>query len=144
MLKHGDRLVATARNVDSLAFLAGLQSEESQLLTVKLDVTNASEVEEAFEQAIKRFGRVDVVVNNAGFGVFGEFESLTEDNIKQQLDVNLHGVFRVSRAAVKVFREVNVPSGGRLLQISSVGGFQGFPLCSIYNARCHHLLPHTL
>ncbi len=135
VLQHGDRLVATARNVDSLASLQSFAKEEKQLLALKLDVTKNSEVEEAFQQAIQHFGRVDVVVNNAGFGVFGEFESLSEENIRQQLEVNLHGVFKVSRAAVRVFREVNKPLGGRLIQISSAAGFQGIPAASIYNTR---------
>ncbi len=118
--------------MDSLRSFA---SEEKQLLIVKLDVTKSSDVEAAFQQAIHHFGHVDVVINNAGFGVFGEFESLSEENINQQLDVNFHGVLKVSRAAVRVFREVNKPLGGRLIQISSAAGFQGFPAASIYNAR---------
>ncbi len=135
VLKHGDRLVATARNVDTLTALNTIATSSSQLLITKLDVTKNSDVQEAFQQAIHHFGRVDVVVNNAGYGTFGEFESLTEDIINHQLDVNLYGVLRVSKEAVRVFREVNVPVGGRLLQITSVGGFQGFPGGSIYTAR---------
>ncbi len=135
MLKHGDRLVATARNVDTLTALNSIATSPSQLLIVKLDVTKNSDVQAAFQQAIHHFGRVDVVVNNAGYAAFGEFESLTEDVINHQLDVNFHGVLRVSKEAVRVFREVNVPVGGRLLQISSVVGFQGFAVGSIYTAR---------
>ncbi len=111
------------------------QGQSSQLVIAKLDVTKSSDIDEAFQQAINHFGRVDVVVNNAGIGVIGEFESLSEENIKLQLEVNFHGVLRVSREAIKVFRKINKPCGGRLLQISSVGGFQAFPICSAYNAR---------
>jgi NAD(P)-dependent dehydrogenase (short-subunit alcohol dehydrogenase family) len=140
VLKQGDRLVATARNVSALADLASLATGGDQLITVKLDVTKQEDVDEAFAQAVEHFGRVDFVVNNAGYGLMGEFESISDEQIRAQLDVNLWGVLRVSRAAVKVFREVNnksVPkSGGHLIQISSVGGFTTAPCLSIYQARC--------
>lgn len=138
MLKSGERLVATARNVGALEGLAQLATKESdqqpQLLTVRLDVSDQAQVDDAFAQAVARFGRVDVVVNNAGYGLHGELESLSDDDIRALLDVNLWGVIRVTRAAVRVFREVNrAPVGGRLLQISSVGGFTVLPTLSIYH-----------
>lgn len=137
MLNHGDRLVATARDVSTLQTLAELVKGdvEKTLLTVRLDVTKADEVEEAFKKAIDHFGRIDVVINNAGFGLAGEFESVSDELARKQLDVNLWGVIRVSRAALRVFREVNQPSGGRLLQISSVGGFVAFPGFPYYHTR---------
>jgi NAD(P)-dependent dehydrogenase (short-subunit alcohol dehydrogenase family) len=135
VLKSGDSLVATARNVSTLTHLSQLSGHE-QLLTLKLDVTKQADVDDAFAQAIKHFGRIDVVVNNAGYGLMGELESLDEEQIRSQLDVNLWGVMRVSRAALKVFREVNEPKvGGRLLQISSIGGFRVYPCMGLYHAR---------
>jgi NAD(P)-dependent dehydrogenase (short-subunit alcohol dehydrogenase family) len=134
VLTAGERLVATARNVSALDGLTEL-ADADRLLTVPLDVTDQTQVDAAFAQAVARFGRVDVVVNNAGYGLHGEFESLTDDQIRAQLDVNLWGVMRVTRAALRVFREVNQqPVGGRLLQISSIGGFRAGPSLSIYHA----------
>lgn len=134
VLAAGERLVATARNVSALDGLAEL-ADTDRLLAVQLDVTDQAQVDAAFAQAVARFGRVDVVVNNAGYGLQGEFESLTDDQIRAQLDVNLWGVMRVTRAALRVFREVNPqPIGGRLLQISSIGGFRAGPSLSIYHA----------
>ena len=154
MLQQGDRLVATARNVSTLAHLTGLAAHgDDQLLITKLDVTKQEDVDEAFAKAVKQFGRVDVVVNNAGYGLFGELESLSDEQIQSQLDVNLWGVLRVTRAALKVFRENQQPIGGRLIQISSVGGFHAVPCLSVYNARYtqisrfrfrHSFLPSSL
>jgi NAD(P)-dependent dehydrogenase (short-subunit alcohol dehydrogenase family) len=137
VLRQGERLVATARNVSTLDGLSQLAAAgaEQQLLTVKLDVTDQAQVEDAFAQAVARFGRIDVVVNNAGYGLLGEFESLSDDDIRALLDVNLWGVIRVTRAALRVFREVNrQPVGGRLLQISSIGGFAASQAISGYSA----------
>jgi NAD(P)-dependent dehydrogenase (short-subunit alcohol dehydrogenase family) len=137
VLRQGERLVATARNVSTLDGLSQLAAAgaEQQLLTVKLDVTDQAQVEDAFAQAVARFGRIDVVVNNAGYGLLGEFESLSDDDIRALLDVNLWGVIRVTRAALRVFREVNRrPVGGRLLQISSIGGFAASQAISGYSA----------
>jgi NAD(P)-dependent dehydrogenase (short-subunit alcohol dehydrogenase family) len=148
VLKQGDRLVATARNVSVLADLASFAtSDRDQLITVKLDVTKQEDIDEAFAQAVKHFGRVDVVVNNAGYSLMGEFESTSDEQIRDELDVNLWGVLRVSRAAIKVFREVNNKSkpnsGGHLIQISSVAGFVPAPGMSIYHTRCLHLTSHS-
>jgi NAD(P)-dependent dehydrogenase (short-subunit alcohol dehydrogenase family) len=121
--------------VSTLTHLSDLAGPQ-QLLTLQLDVTKQGEVDDAFAQAVKHFGRIDVVVNNAGYGLMGELESLTDEQIREQLDVNLWGVIRVSRAAIKVFREVNQPAvGGRLLQISSIGGFRVHPGMGMYHAR---------
>jgi len=78
-----------------------------------------------------------VVVNNAGLAIYGEFESLSEEQVSLQLNTNLFGVINVTREALKVMREINKPIGGRILQISSVGGIFTYPTVAVYNASKH-------
>ena len=102
VLDRGDIAVATARKPDSLSF-KGTNSEN--YLAVKLDVTNNADIEAAFKSTLSKFGRVDVVVNNAGYGLSGPFEELADDQIKTQMDVNFFGLIAVTRKAMEVMRE---------------------------------------
>lgn len=91
-------------------------------------------VDAAFEEAVQHFGRIDVVVNNAGYGLRGVFESISEDQGRTQMEVNFFGVVNVTRSAIKTFRAINKPVGGRVIQVSSIGGQRGMPTFSFYNA----------
>jgi NAD(P)-dependent dehydrogenase (short-subunit alcohol dehydrogenase family) len=89
---------------------------------LKLDVTSKSDIQNAFSAAIEHFGRIDVVYSNSGYGVLGELESVDEDAARRMFEVNLWGAANVALEAVRVFRDVNKPAGGRLLLASSYAG----------------------
>ncbi|KAI0328381.1 NAD(P)-binding protein [Cubamyces sp. BRFM 1775] len=134
VLAKGEAVVATARTPSVLADLAE-QYPSDRLLPLKLDVTQPAEVADAFEKAREKFGRIDVVLNNAGCAHGGELESVDEKAGRAVMDTNFWGAISVTRQALRFFREVNPEGhGGRLLQISSVLGIVGQPGGSFYNA----------
>jgi len=130
-LKEGDKVVATARNSSKLSFPS---ATAENLLTLDCDVTNQDSINTAFDKALSHFKRIDVVVNNAGYGLSGEFESLSEAQIRTQMEVNYFGLLNVTRKALETMREVNSPPGGRIQQVTSIGGQRGVPTFSIYCA----------
>jgi NAD(P)-dependent dehydrogenase (short-subunit alcohol dehydrogenase family) len=103
----------------------------SQVKLYPLDVTDNASIHNAIESAIGDFGKIDVLVNNAGFGVDGVFEAMSDEIIEKQFNTNVLGLMRVTRAIIPHFR---VSGGGKILQIASVGGRVTFPLYSIYHA----------
>lgn len=133
LLNKGDKVVAALRQPDALSDLSA-QFPSSQLLVIQLDVTNSAGVSAAFTKANEAFGRIDVVFNNAGQCVIGELESVSEAEARQMFEVNFWGAMYVSKEAVKFFREVNKPIGGRLLQVSSRLGLVGGPATAFYSA----------
>ena len=133
LLKQGRKVVATLRKPSALADLAA-QYPPTQLLVVRLDVTQHAEIPAAFAKAQEAFGRVDVVFNNAGKMINGEVECINEEDAREMFEINVWGAARVSREAVRFFREVNQPQGGRLLQISSGLGIIGRPCYGHYSA----------
>ena len=133
LLKVGNKVVATLRKPETISDLA-TRYPSTQLLVVKVDVTNTADVTAAFAKAEEVFGRIDVVFNNAGARVLGEVESVKEVEAREMFDVNFWGAVRVSTEAVRFFREVNKPTGGRLLQMSSGLGLKGPAVCGHYSA----------
>ncbi|KAG2138416.1 NAD(P)-binding protein [Suillus bovinus] len=133
LLNKGDKVIATLRHPDALSDLAA-QFPSSQLLVIQLDVTNSAGVSAAFAKAKEAFGRIDVVFNNAGQSVMGELESVSEEEARPMFEVNFWGAVHVSKEAVKFFREVNKPIGGRLLQVSSRLGLAGGAAGAFYSA----------
>jgi NAD(P)-dependent dehydrogenase (short-subunit alcohol dehydrogenase family) len=119
-LKAGDRVVATARDPAQVADL--VDQDPDRAAAVALDVTDQSAVRLAFEAALGRFGRVDVVVNNAGYANVAPIETGPEDDFRRQFETNFWGVYNVSRAAVPVLR---AQGGGTIIQFSSIGGRVG-------------------
>ncbi|KAH8832340.1 hypothetical protein DL96DRAFT_650003 [Flagelloscypha sp. PMI_526] len=117
-LSKGQIVVATARNLESFKDLK-LQYPATQLLTLTLDVTRKSDIQNAFSAAIESFGRVDIVYSNSGYSVLGELESVEEDMARTMFEVNLWGAANVALEAVRIFRDVNKPVGGKLLLASS-------------------------
>ena len=119
-LAAGDRVVATARKPETLADLVAEHGDA--VLPVALDVTDAAAVQSALEQGIARFGRLDVVVNNAGYANVAPIETVEEEDFRAQFETNFWGVVHVSRAAVPLLR---AQGGGTVVQFSSVGGRVG-------------------
>ncbi|OBT72303.1 hypothetical protein VF21_07943 [Pseudogymnoascus sp. 05NY08] len=131
ILESGHCVVATAR---SLATLSDLPDTPS-ILTLQLDITCRSSIKAAFAKATARFGRVDIVVNNAGYGILGDAEGTTEKEARAIFETNYWGTVNMSLEAMKTFREVNpVGQGGLIIQISSFLGRFGFAGNSSYSA----------
>lgn len=107
--------------------LIGLGTNEKNFLALPLDVTDQSSIDSAIKKAVEKFGRLDVVCNNAGYGLAGEFESLSEKQIRTQMEVNFFGLINVTRSAMEQMREQK-PSGGLIQQVTSIGGQRGVPL----------------
>lgn len=138
LLKNGNKVVATLRRKETLSDLAE-RYPSSQLLIVQMDVVKTSEVAAAFAKAKEVFGRVDVVFNNAGTAILGEMESMSDQDARQVFEVNFWGASNVTREAIRMFREVNKPIGGRLLQVSSSLGLHGRAGTSYYSASKYAL-----
>ncbi|HET6641716.1 MAG TPA: SDR family NAD(P)-dependent oxidoreductase [Gaiellaceae bacterium] len=127
-LAAGDAVVATGRNPDAVSEAVG---EAGDLLVVKLDVTSPADAEDAVQAAVDRFGRIDVLVNNAGNFEAGYFEELTPEQVERQLATSLLGPMNVTRAVLPVMRKQR---SGHLISVSSTAGFMGFEFCSAYAA----------
>ncbi|GII32882.1 SDR family NAD(P)-dependent oxidoreductase [Planotetraspora mira] len=119
-LEAGDNVVATARKVDQQDDL--VQQYGDRVLPVALDVTDRSAAVAGLEAAVGRFGRIDVVVNNAGYANLSPVETTSEDDFRQQVDTNFWGVYNVSTAALPILK---TQGGGTVVQFSSIGGRVG-------------------
>jgi NAD(P)-dependent dehydrogenase (short-subunit alcohol dehydrogenase family) len=116
-LAAGDRVVATARRTDGLADL--VEQAPDRVRAVAVDVTDPAAVRAAVDIAVAEFGRIDVLVNNAGYGSRGALEELSDEQVRAQFDVNVFGVLDVLRAVLPVMR---AQRSGHVVQMSSVGG----------------------
>lgn len=129
-LRNGDRVVATARDVEKLRRAIG-QPASDQLAFLPLDVTREHQAKQAAEAAIERFGRIDVLVNNAGYSLLGHVESLTVEQIEKQFATNFYGVLHVTRAVLPRMRDQR---SGRIFNVSSMAGVIGYPTAGAYAA----------
>jgi len=129
VLASGDLVAATARNPEHLKDL--LEKYPEQVYPLQLDVTNKGQITAAIENAINRFGRIDVLVNNAGFGIIGAAEAYTDEQVRSQLETNLYAPIEITRVVLPYMRKQR---SGRILQISSIGGRVGNPGLTIYQA----------
>lgn len=128
-LGRGDKVAATARHPESLAPLRHRYRES--VLPVALDVTQKARVDAAVREAHDRFGRLDVVVNNAGYGLFGAVEEVSEEQARAQLETNFFGALWVTKAALPYLR---AQGSGHIIQVSSVGGVLASPNLGLYHA----------
>ncbi|MGY2083610.1 SDR family oxidoreductase [Blastococcus sp. SYSU DS0539] len=128
-LERGDDVAATARDTASLDGL--VQQFGDKVLPIQLDVDDRDAVFAAVREAHDRFGSLDVVVNNAGYGQFGMVEEISEAEARAQFDTNVFGALFVTQAALPYLR---AQGSGHILQVSSIGGISAFPNIGIYNA----------
>jgi NAD(P)-dependent dehydrogenase (short-subunit alcohol dehydrogenase family) len=128
-LDRGDQVVASARDIKSLS---GLKKKYgNKVLIQELDVNSRDSVFKAVKQAHDKFGQLDVVVNNAGYGQFGAIEELIEKEAREQMETNLFGALWVTQAVLPILRE---QKSGHILQVSSIGGVHAFAGIGMYHA----------
>jgi NAD(P)-dependent dehydrogenase (short-subunit alcohol dehydrogenase family) len=128
VLKRGERVIATARDVSKLSRLT--QQYPDRIQTLTLDVTNPQEIISVAEHGIAAFGHVDVLVNNAGYGVNGAIEEVTEDEFEPMFQTNIYGLIRVTRAFLPHLRRRR---SGHIFNLSSIGGLIGAAGWGFYN-----------
>jgi NAD(P)-dependent dehydrogenase (short-subunit alcohol dehydrogenase family) len=130
LLKQNYQVAATSRNVKELEKAVGVKSDN--FLPLALNLTDEVEVEKSIAEVVAKFGAVDVVVNNAGFGLIGGLEELTDAEARGNFEVNVFGALNVIRKALPQMRK---QSGGHILNVASIGGFTGsYPAFGIYCA----------
>ncbi|MDB4924096.1 oxidoreductase [Mucilaginibacter sp.] len=129
VLATGDKVAATARNTDALADLVTKYGD--QIFPVQLDVIHYKDVYKAVADTVAHFGRIDVLVNNAGFGIIGAAEAYTDEQVRSQLETNLYAPIEITRAVLPYMRKQR---SGRILQISSIGGRVGNAGLTMYQA----------
>lgn len=128
-LKRGDKVAATARNLSDLDDLVSVYG--SSILPLKLDVTKREAVNQAVATIGKHFGSIDVLINNAGYGLFGTVEETTEQQARAQMETNFFGLLWVTQAVLPIMR---TQKSGHIIQISSFLGLTTLPMLGVYNA----------
>lgn len=129
VLERGDKVVLTARKPEQVAEL--VQANQENAIAVRLDVTNAEDRDAAVKTAVERFGRIDVLVNNAGQGSLGALEGFSSEQIRKQFEVNCFGVIEMTREVLPVMRE---QKSGHILNITSIGGLVSIGGFALYCA----------
>ena len=128
-LKRGDKVIATARNTDGLKDLVHQYGEN--ILPVRLDVNNREDAFNVVKKAQEHFGRIDVLINNAGYGLFGAIEETTEKQARDQMETNFFGTLWMTQAVLPIMRE---QKSGHIIQVSSYLGLVTLPILGLYNA----------
>ncbi|VVC75766.1 putative oxidoreductase [Aquicella siphonis] len=128
-LATGAKVVITARNINDIA---GFRNEyPDRVLLLSLDVTNPEQIREAIAETIKKFSRIDVLVNNAGYGIVGAIEEIPEAEVRKIFDTNFYAVLNLTRAALPFMRK---QKSGHIVNMSCAGGIISTPFLGIYNA----------
>jgi NAD(P)-dependent dehydrogenase (short-subunit alcohol dehydrogenase family) len=128
-LARGDRVAATARDIATLQPLVDRYGD--QVLALRLDVTDKAAIDATVGETIARFGRIDVAVNNAGYGLFGAVEEVSESDARAQMETNFFGALWVTQA---VLPRMRAQGSGHIIQVSSIGGVNAFPTVGLYHA----------
>ena len=132
LARRGHRVFASMRNLESARYiLAKADKEHLSVETIRLDVTDADSVSAAIAHVTARAGRLDVLVNNAGFGSFGPVEDYDDEDLKHVFETNFFGALRVTRAALPAMR---AQRSGTIIMVSSISGLRTFPFLSVYSA----------
>ncbi len=129
VLSQGYKVVVTSRKVSDVQDLLDEFSETA--FALPLDVTKDDEIASAIEKAKAQFGRIDVLVNNAGIGYFGAIEESEEDEVRRMFEINFWGLAHVTKAVLPIMR---AQRSGHILNVASIGGLVGFPAVGFYNA----------
>lgn len=129
LLKRGDKVAATARNIDALTDL--VEKYGKNILPVQLDVNNRQDCFTAIDKVYKHFGSIDVLINNAGYGLFGAVEETTEEEARNQMETNFFGTLWTTQAVLPIMRTQN---SGHIIQVSSFLGLVTLPVLGLYNA----------
>lgn len=131
-LKNGDLVIATGRSLSTRKEIFGKEraAYSDKIVEITMDVTNKVEVEAAVKAVEMKFGSVDILINNAGYGLFGALEDLEEEEIRYQMEVNFFGTVNVTKSFLPLLRKAK----GKIFNFSSVFGFMGFPLTGLYCA----------
>jgi len=134
------RLVATARQLSSLTYLP----DSPRILKLSLDVTSPVSISNTLSKTVEQFKRIDVLINNAGYGLLGDAEAITDTDARAQFETNFWGPVNLTKSILPIFREVNpVGEGGTVVQITSMGGYFGFPGNAFYHASKFALEGYT-
>ncbi|HXB62251.1 MAG TPA: oxidoreductase [Acidobacteriaceae bacterium] len=128
VLKAGDKVVATARNIATIADLEKQYPKTAR--AISLDVTHREQITTAVEQALEQFGHIDVLVNNAGYGMVAAIEEATGEDIRREIDTNVYGVVNVTRALLPHLR---ARRSGHVINLSSIAGIIASPGLGYYN-----------
>lgn len=129
LLERGDKVAATTRKLDDLADIVAQYGDA--VLPIQLDVNDRAACFEAVNKAKAHFGRIDVLINNAGFGLFGAIEETTEQQARAQMETNFFGLLWVTQAVVPIMR---AQQSGHIIQVSSTLGLITWPVFGLYNA----------
>lgn len=129
VLKKGNKVAVTSRNTDDVKDIIAQYPDTS--VALKLDVTKNDQVKAAVDEATKKFGSIDVLVNNAGIGYFGAIEESEEEEVRRMFEINFFGLTQVTNAVLPVMRSQR---SGHIINISSVGGMMALPGIGFYNA----------
>jgi NAD(P)-dependent dehydrogenase (short-subunit alcohol dehydrogenase family) len=132
LARRGHRVFASMRNLESAHFIqAKAEKERLAVETIQLDVTDAASVAAAIAHVTEHAGRLDVLINNAGFGSFGAIEDYSDDDLRQVFETNFFGALRVTRAALPAMR---ARGSGTIVMVSSISGLRTFPFLAVYSA----------
>lgn len=129
VLANGDKVIATVRNNENQ--LKEKLNNNPDLLVVTMDVSNESQVKQAVQQAITRFGKIDVLINNAGFGMVTAVEEASDEEVRKQYDTNVFGLLNVTRAVLPYLRKQR---SGHIVNFSSMFGFDSIPGWGLYGS----------
>jgi NAD(P)-dependent dehydrogenase (short-subunit alcohol dehydrogenase family) len=127
VLASGDKLIATARNINTLDYLA----KDPNVFAVALDVTDEPQAKRAVDEGLKQFSRIDVLVNNAGYGLLGAVEESRAQEVEDIYRTNVFGLLNVTRAVLPWMRKQN---SGHIINISSIGGYSSYPGWGVYSS----------
>ena len=129
VLKAGNKVVVTARKTDDIKDI--VEGNEANAIVVKLDVTKPVEITAAVKEAVNKFGRIDVLVNNAGIGYFGAIEESEDEAVRKMFEINVFGLAKMTQEVLPVMR---AQRSGHIVNIASIGGLRSFPAVGFYNA----------
>src|ERR1700743_1533378 len=129
VLESGYKAVVTARKLEDIQDI--IDEYPGEALAIKLDVTKPEDVKASVEQTLDKFGRIDVLVNNAGIGYFGAIEESQEDEVRKMFEINFWGLSHMTREVLPIMRKQR---SGHIVNVASIGGLVGFPAVGFYNA----------